>query len=117
QSTCGRGALRTPKPTFQKPQIQGPQMGQLNASQLAKPGQLKLPGRGGSAQPQAVLLPTQGVLRQKSFPPWWLSPVLLLLALLLLLLYKLFPQDAVVPNVVGQKSAFEAEKKLTTAEL
>src|SRR4051812_36856123 len=113
----GPGGLQIRKPTFQKPQMQGPQMKSFNASQLAKPGQLKLPGRGGAAQPQAVLLPTQGMFRQKSFLPWWLIPLLLLLALLLLLLYKLFPQDAVVPNVVGQKSAFEAEKKLTTADL
>ena len=113
----GPGGLQIRKPTFQKPQMQGPQMKSFNASQLAKPGQLKLPGRGGGAQPQAVLLPTQGMFRQKSFLPWWLIPLLLLLALLLLLLYKLFPQDAVVPNVVGQKSAFEAEKKLTTADL
>ncbi len=113
----GPGGLQIRKPTFQKPQLQGPQMKSFNASQLAKPGQMKLPGRGGAPQPQAVLLPTQGVFRQKSFLPWWLIPVLLLLALLLLLLYKLFPQDAVVPNVVGQKSAFEAEKKLTASDL
>src|SRR3954469_25175273 len=113
----GPGGLQIRKPTFQKPQMQGPQMKSFNASQLAKPGQLKLPGRGGAAQPQAVLLPTQGMFRQKSFLPWWLIPLLLLLALLLLLLYKLFPQDAVVPNVVGQKSAFEAEKKLTANDL
>ena len=112
----GPGGISIRKPTFRGPQMQGPQMGSFNASQL-KPGQLKLPGRGGSAQPQAALLPTQGVFRQKSFLPWWLIPALLLLALLLLLLYKLFPQDATVPNVVGQKSAFEAEKKLTAAEL
>ena len=98
----GPGGLHIRKPTFMKPQMQGPQMKSFNASQLAKPGQLKLPGRGGAAQPQAVLLPTQGMFRQKSFLPWWLIPVLLLLALLLLMLYKLLPQDAVVPNVVGQ---------------
>jgi beta-lactam-binding protein with PASTA domain len=114
--SVGPGGLQIRKPTFQKPQLQGPQMKQFNASQL-KPGQLKMPGRGGSAQPQMALLPTQGVFRQKSFLPWWLPLLLLLLALLLLLLYKLFPQDATVPNVVGQKSAFEAEKKLTSADL
>ncbi len=113
----GPGGISIRKPTFQKPQLQGPQMKSVNASQLAQGG-IKMPGRGGGTPtPQAPLLPTQGVFRQKSWLPWWLIPVLLLLALLLLLLYKLFPSDIVVPNVVGQKSSFEAEKKLTTAKL
>jgi beta-lactam-binding protein with PASTA domain len=112
----GPGGLQIRKPQFRGPQLQGPQMRSINASELAKGG-VKLPGRGGAAPPQAPLLPTQGVFRQKPWIPWWAVPLVLLLILLLLLLYKLFPQDVAVPNLVGQKSSFEAEKKLTTADL
>jgi beta-lactam-binding protein with PASTA domain len=118
-ANIGPGGISIRKPTFRGPQMQGPKMGSFNASQLAKGG-VKMgsqPPRGGAATPQAPLLPTQGVFRQKPWIPWWAVPLALLLVLLLLLLYKLFPQDVAVPNVVGQKSSFEAEKKLTTAKL
>ena len=73
----GPGGISIRKPTFRAPQVQAPQMGQMNASQFAKPGQLKLPGRGGSSAPAAPLMPTQGVFKQKPWLPWWLLPLLL----------------------------------------
>jgi beta-lactam-binding protein with PASTA domain len=109
----GPGGIQLRMPKLQKPQLQGPQMKSFNASQL-KPGQLKLPGGGGSA-PIGPLLPTQGVFRQKPWIPWWAVPLLIAIIALLLLLYKLSPQKDVVPNVVGQPSAFKAEEKLTAA--
>ena len=51
-------------------------MKSVNASQL-KPGQLKLPGRGGAGAPAMPLLPTQGVFRQKPWIPWWAVPLLI----------------------------------------
>jgi beta-lactam-binding protein with PASTA domain len=112
----GPGGITIRKPTFTKPQVQGPQMGSFQASQL-KPGQLKLPGRGGAAAPQAALLPTQGVFRQKPWIPWWAVPVVALLLLLALLLHMLSPTQVLVPKVIGEKSAFTAEKKLNDAKL
>ena len=76
----------------------------MNASQFAKPGQLKLPGRGGASAPAAPLMPTQGVFRQKPWLPWWLLPLLLLLLLLLFLFLRSQPQTVLVPKVVGEKS-------------
>ncbi len=113
----GPGGLNVRMPQFRAPQIQGPRMGQMNASQLAKPGALKLPGRGGPAAPAAPLLPTQGVFRQKSWLPWWLIPLLALLLLLLFLILRSAPQEVLVPKVTGEASAFDAEKKLTAADL
>jgi beta-lactam-binding protein with PASTA domain len=115
--SMGPGGLNVRMPQFRAPQIQGPRMGQMNASQLAKPGALKLPGRGGPAAPAAPLLPTQGVFRQKSWLPWWLIPLLALLLLLLFLFLRSAPQEVLVPKITGEASAFDAEKKLTAADL
>ncbi len=112
----GPGGISLRKPQFKAPQLQGPQMGSFNASQL-KPGQIKMPGRGGAAQPMVPLMPTQAVFRQKAWLPWWLIPLLALLLLLLIFLYTLLPKNVVVPKVVGQPSAFKAEEKLVKAEL
>jgi beta-lactam-binding protein with PASTA domain len=112
----GPGGLNVRMPQFRAPQVQGPQLQSFNASQLAKGG-VKLPGRGGPAAPMAPLMPTQGVFRQKAWLPWWLIPVIALLLLLLFLLLKQMPQNVVVPEVVGQPSAFKAEEKLTGADL
>ncbi|WP_028067015.1 PASTA domain-containing protein [Solirubrobacter soli] len=112
----GPGGLQVRMPQLKAPQVQGPQMGSVNAQQFMKPGQLKLPGRGGGA-PTGPLMPTQGVFKQKPWLPWWLIPLLLLLLLLLFFLLRTLPQNVVVPNVVNQKSTFDAEKKLTEADL
>jgi beta-lactam-binding protein with PASTA domain len=113
--SIGPGGVNFRKPQFRAPQVRGPQMQARNfrLSQLTK-------GRGGGgapAAPPAPLLPSQGVFRQKPWLPWWLIPVLLLLLLLLFLLYSLLPRNVVVPDVVGSRSTFEAEQKLTEAEL
>ena len=80
--------------------------------------QLKMPGRRRRAPPPTgPLLPTQAVFRQKPWLPWWVAIVIPLLALLALLLFLFLPKNAEVPDVVGKKSAFEAEKAITEAEL
>ena len=79
---------------------------------------LKMPGKGGAAAaPSGPLLPSQGVFRQKAWLPWWLVPVAIALAALAVLLYMLLPKNVVVPDLVGAKSTFDAEKKLTEAGL
>jgi beta-lactam-binding protein with PASTA domain len=114
-ANLGPGGLQLRMPQLKAPQVQAPQFKppQLNASQL------KLPGRGGGSAPSAPLLPTQGMFRQKAWLPWWLIPLVLLLIVLALLLYKLFAPAATVtvPKVVGERSAFVAEEKLTKAKL
>ena len=62
-------------------------------------------------------MPSQAVFRQKPWLPWWLIPVAIALIALAVLLYLLLPKNVVVPDVVGSDSAFEAEEKLTEAEL
>ncbi|HWK29965.1 MAG TPA: PASTA domain-containing protein, partial [Solirubrobacter sp.] len=109
----GPGGVNVRMPKLQKPQFQAPQMKQLDAKQLK---QLKLPS-GSSSAPSGPLLPTQGVLRQKAWLPWWLLPVVLLLALLAFLLFRSLPSNVVVPKVTGADSAFAAEKTLTTSDL
>jgi beta-lactam-binding protein with PASTA domain len=108
----GPGGINIQKPQFRGPQMQGPQMQpqNLSVSKLRK---------GGAAPPAPMgpLLPSQGVLRQKAWLPWWMIPFVLLLAALLLFLLLLAPKNVVVPDVVGAKSAFEAEKTLTEAKL
>ena len=81
--------------------------------------QLKMPSRSGGAPPPITgpLLPTQAVFRQKSWLPWWVAVVIPLLALLALMLFLFLPKSTTVPDVVGQKSAFDAEKKITEAGL
>ena len=78
---------------------------------------LKMPG--GQAPPAVTgpLLPTQAVFRQKPWLPWWVAIVIPLLALLALLLFLFLPKNVKVPDVVGKKSAFEAEKTITEAGL
>ena len=62
-------------------------------------------------------MPTQGVFRQKSWLPWWLIPLLALLLLLAFLLLRSQPQEVIVPKITGEASTFDAEKKLTDADL
>jgi beta-lactam-binding protein with PASTA domain len=112
----GPGGFNVRMPKLRAPQVQGPKLGSVNAGQMQ--GKLKMPGRGGPAAPSAPMLPTQGIFRQRPWITWWLPLLLVLLVVLLLLLYKLFaPSNTVVPNVVGQKSAFAAEEVLTKSHL
>jgi beta-lactam-binding protein with PASTA domain len=78
--------------------------------------QLKVPG-GGAQAATAPLQPNQVAFRQKAWLPWWVMLLLPLLILLALLLFLLLPRNVVVPEVTGQKSTFEAEKKLVKADL
>ena len=94
--------------------MQAPRLKQQNL----RLDQLKMPSRGAGAPPPAgPLLPTQAVFRQKPWLPWWLAVVIPLLLLLLLLLFLFLPKNVEVPDVVGKKSAFEAEQTVTDAEL
>ena len=109
----GPGGLQVSKPMVRGPQVIGPQARGMNLN-LAN---LKMPG--GQAPPAVTgpLLPTQAVFRQKPWLPWWVAIVIPLLALLALLLFLFLPKNVKVPDVVGKKSAFEAEKTITEAGL
>ena len=106
--------MRLREPLLRGPHVRGPQLKQQNLSL----DQLKMPSRGaGAAAPPAPLLPTQAVFRQKPWLPWWVAIVIPLLLLLALLLFLFLPKNVDVPDVVGKKSAFEAEKVITEAGL
>ena len=112
----GPGGINLRQPQFRAPQLRGPQM-QARNIQLSN---LKGAMRGGAAAaaPAAPLLPSQGVFRQKAWLPWWLIPVLgAARRSSPCFLFMLAPKNVEVPDVVGSASAFEAEKKLTEAEL
>jgi beta-lactam-binding protein with PASTA domain len=112
--SVGPGGVRMRAPQMRGPRVRGPQLKQQNL----RLDQLKMPSRGGGAPPPAgPLLPTQAVFRQKPWLPWWLAIVVPLLALLALLLFLFLPKNVEVPDVVGKKSAFEAEKTITDANL
>jgi beta-lactam-binding protein with PASTA domain len=98
--------------------VQGPQVTKPRApaGKSVDLSKLKMPG-GGTPAPTAPLLPNQVVFRHKALLPWWSPMLLLLLLLLALLLFLLLPRNVVVPEVVGSKSAFDAEQKLTEAQL
>jgi beta-lactam-binding protein with PASTA domain len=106
----GPGGVQIQKPMVRGPQMVGPQARGMNLN-------LKMPG--GQAPPaiSGPLLPTQAVFRQKPWLPWWVAIVIPLLALLALLLFLFLPKNVEVPDVVGKKSAFEAEKAITEAGL
>jgi beta-lactam-binding protein with PASTA domain len=109
----GPGGIQVQKPMVRGPQMVGPQArgANLNLNQLKMPGAQKPPDISGP------LLPTQAVFRQKPWLPWWVAIVIPLLALLALLLFLFLPKNTEVPDVVGKKSAFEAEKLITEAGL
>ncbi len=109
----GPGGVQVQKPMVRGPQMMGPQARGMNLNL----NNLKMPG--GQAPPAVTgpLLPTQAVFRQKPWLPWWVAIVVPLLALLALLLFLFLPKNVEVPDVVGKKSAFEAEKLITEAGL
>jgi beta-lactam-binding protein with PASTA domain len=112
--SVGPGGVRMRQPQVRGPRVRGPQLKQRNL----RLDQLKMPSRGaGAPPPSGPLLPTQAVFRQKPWLPWWLAIVVPLLLLLLLLLFLFLPKNVEVPDVVGKKSAFEAEKAITDAKL
>jgi beta-lactam-binding protein with PASTA domain len=112
--SVGPGGVKVRQPQVRGPRVQGPRLQQRNF----RLDQLKMPSRGaGAPPPSGPLLPTQAVFRQKPWLPWWLAIVIPLLLLLLLLLLLFLPKNVEVPDVVGKKSAFEAEKSITEAKL
>jgi beta-lactam-binding protein with PASTA domain len=113
----GPGGINFRQPQFRGPQLRGPQMQGRNIQLSNLKGGLPGLGGGAAAAPAAPLLPSQGVFRQKAWLPWWLIPVLALLAALAVLLFMLMPKNVKVPDVVGAKSTFDAEKTLTDADL
>ena len=113
--SVGPQGVRLREPQLRGPRVRGPQLKQQNL----RLDQLKMPskGAGAVAPPSIPLRPTQAVFRQKPWLPWWLAIVVPLLLLLLLLLFLFLPKNATVPEVIGKKSAFEAEKAITEAKL
>jgi beta-lactam-binding protein with PASTA domain/Tol biopolymer transport system component len=77
---------------------------------------LRAPG-GGTPAAAMPLMPNQVVFRQKPWLPWWVAMVVPLLILLALLLFLFLPKNVVVPDVTGSKSTFDAQQKLTKANL
>ena len=95
-------------PGFTRPAVPGGRS--VDLMKLRKPGT-------GAPMPQMPLMPNQVVFRHKAWLPWWIAVLIPLLLLLALLLFLFLPRNVVVPDVTGTKSAFEAEKKLTKAQL
>ncbi len=114
EPTSAKGGTSFREPQFQGPQMQGPQLKQMNVDMNSLRGKL---GSSGGGSPSAPLLPSQAVFKQLPWLPWWLVPVAITLAATAVLLYMLLPRNVVVPDLVGTKSTFEAEKTLHDAEL
>ena len=108
------GKLDVRMPNVRGPHFQGVNLRRPTLGLRA----LRMPDRGPApAISSAPLLPTQAIFRQKAWLPWWLTIVAPLLALLGLLLFLLLPKNVEVPDVVGSKTVFAAEKKLIAAGL
>ena len=108
--SCGsaRAACACRARGFTRPAVPGGRS--VDLMKLRKPGS-------GAPMPQMPLMPNQVVFRHKAWLPWWVAVLIPLLLLLALLLFLFLPRNVVVPDVAGTKSAFEAEKKLTKAQL
>ena len=104
----GPSGVRMQGPGFTRPAVPGGRS--VDLMKLRKPGT-------GAPMPQMPLMPNQVVFRHKAWLPWWVAVLIPLLLLLALLLFLFLPRNVVVPDVTGTKSAFEAEKKLTKAQL
>jgi beta-lactam-binding protein with PASTA domain len=109
--SIGPGGINLQGGALKAPRVQAPK---LPKAQI-KPGDLKLPGRGGA--PAMPLMPNQAMFRQKAWIGWWVLPLLLLLAIAAIVIYLLLPKNVTVPKVVGAKTSFDAEKTLTGAGL
>jgi beta-lactam-binding protein with PASTA domain len=112
----GPGGISFRKPQITGPQMQGPGMKNMNLDMQGLKGKIGS-GGGAAAAPSSPLLPSQAVFRQKPWLPWWMIPVGIALAAIAVMLYLLLPKNVAVPDVVGSKSTFEAEEKLTDADL
>ena len=112
----GPGGVNVRMPQFRAPAGAGPQMGPstLQAGQ----GELKLPRRAAPRRRAARCCRPRACSARRPWLPWWLMPVLSLLAAARCCCSSCcLPQNVVVPEVVGEPSAFEAEEKLTEADL
>jgi beta-lactam-binding protein with PASTA domain/Tol biopolymer transport system component len=107
RAQVGTGGVRVQGPRVAKPAVPSKNVDLMK---------LKAPG-GGVQAPQIPLLPNQVIFRHKAWLPWWIALLLPLLILLALLLFLFLPKNVVVPEVTGAKSTFEAEQKLTKAQL
>ena len=120
----GQGPARPPRRQGPRAQV-GTSGLRVSGPRVAKPripsknvDLMKLKAPGGAAPAAAIpLLPNQVVFRHKAWLPWWVALLIPLLLLLALFLFLFLPKSVVVPEVTGAKSTFEAEKKLTEAEL
>ncbi len=110
--TGPRAQVGTSGVRLQGPRVAKPRVPSKNVDLM----KLKAPG-GGAPVAAIPLLPNQVIFRQKAWLPWWVALLVPLLILLALLLFLFLPKNVVVPEVTGSKSTFEAEKKLTEAEL
>jgi beta-lactam-binding protein with PASTA domain len=108
-----RAQLGTSGVHMQGPRMAKPRVPSKNVDLM----KLKAPGSGGPGVPAMPLMPNQVIFRQKAWLPWWVALLVPLLILLAVLLFLLLPKNVVVPDVTGAKSTFEAEKKLTKANL
>src|SRR3954451_7816224 len=104
----GASGVHMQGPGFTRPAVPGGRS--VDLMKLRKPGS-------GAPMPSMPLMPNQVVFRHKAWLPWWVAVLIPLLLLLALLLFLFLPRNVVVPDVTGTKSAFEAEKKLTKAQL
>jgi beta-lactam-binding protein with PASTA domain len=107
RAQVGTSGVRVSGPRVAKPRIPSKNVDLMK---------LKAPG-GAAPVAAAPLLPNQVVFRQKPWLPWWVALLVPLLILLALFLFLFLPKNVVVPEVTGAKSTFEAEKKLTKADL
>jgi beta-lactam-binding protein with PASTA domain len=105
----GPGGVQVQKGGLTRPSMPG--------NRTYDPTKLRKPGMGGPAVPSMPLMPNQVVFRHKAWLPWWIALLIPFLLILALLLFLFLPRNVVVPDVTGSKSAFEAEKKLTKAQL
>ena len=107
RAQVGTGGVRMSGPRVSKPSVPSKNVDLMK---------LKAPG-GGIPAAQIPLMPNQVVFRHKPWLPWWVMLLVPFLILLALLLFLFLPRNVVVPDVTGAKSAFEAEQKLTKAQL
>jgi beta-lactam-binding protein with PASTA domain len=107
RAQVGTSGVRVSGPRVAKPRVPSKNVDLMK---------LKAPG-GGAPAAQMPLMPNQVVFRHKAYLPWWIALLVPLLILLALFLFLFLPKNVVVPEVTGSKSTFEAEKKLTDAEL
>jgi beta-lactam-binding protein with PASTA domain len=117
--SVGPQGVNVKGPQVRAPQVKLPKAKAINLSRPTLGLRALKPSEGGAAAatPPAPLLPKQAIFRQKGWLPWWLSVVVPLVALLGVMVFLLLPKHVTVPALVGAKSSFDAQSKLTAAGL